>query len=80
MPAVLYGCETWSLTLKEEHRLRIFKNTALTKILQSKREEVSEELHNAYYSPGDQITDDEMETACCAYGTRHMHTGVGYEA
>jgi hypothetical protein len=26
LPVVLYGCETWSLTLKEEHRLRVFEN------------------------------------------------------
>jgi hypothetical protein len=32
LPIVLYGCETWSLTLREEHRLRIFENKVLSRI------------------------------------------------
>jgi hypothetical protein len=32
LPIVLHGCETWSLTLKEEHRLRIFENRVLRRI------------------------------------------------
>jgi len=32
LPVVLYGCETWSLTLGEEHRLRVFENRVLRKI------------------------------------------------
>jgi hypothetical protein len=32
LPQVLYGCETWSLTLKEEHRLRVFENRVLRRI------------------------------------------------
>jgi hypothetical protein len=32
LPVVLYGCETWSLTLREEHRLRVFANSVLRKI------------------------------------------------
>ena len=32
LPVVLYGCETWSLTLREEHRLSVFENKVLTKI------------------------------------------------
>jgi hypothetical protein len=39
MPVVLYGCETWSLTLREEHRLRVFENRVLRKIFGPKREE-----------------------------------------
>jgi hypothetical protein len=35
---VLYGCETWSLTLREEHRLRVFKNRVLRRIFGPKRE------------------------------------------
>ena len=49
LPVVLYGCETWSLTFKEEHRLRVFENRALTGIFGPKREEVTGEwrkLHN----------------------------------
>jgi hypothetical protein len=32
LPVVLYGCETWSLTAREEHRLRVFENMVLRKI------------------------------------------------
>jgi hypothetical protein len=59
MPVVLYGCETWSLTLREEHRLRVFENRVLRRIFGPKRDEVSgewrklynEELHNLYSYP-----------------------------
>jgi hypothetical protein len=59
MPVVLYGCETWSLTLREEHRLRVFENRVLRRIFGPKRDEVTggwrklhnEELHNLYSSP-----------------------------
>ena len=49
MPVVLYGCETWSLTLREEHRLRVFENRVLRRIFGPRRDEVTEEwrkLHN----------------------------------
>jgi hypothetical protein len=49
LPVVLYGCETWSLTLKEDHRLRVFENRVLRRIFGPKREPVTEEwrrLHN----------------------------------
>jgi hypothetical protein len=39
LPVVLYDCETWSLTLGEEHRLRVFENRMLMKIFGPKREE-----------------------------------------
>jgi hypothetical protein len=32
LPVVLYGCETWSLTVREEHKLRVFENRVLTRI------------------------------------------------
>jgi hypothetical protein len=59
LPVVLYGCETWSLTLREEHRLRVYENRVLRRIFGPKRDEVtgewrklhSEELHNLYSSP-----------------------------
>jgi hypothetical protein len=38
-PVVLYGCETWSLTLREEHRLRVFENRMLRRIFGPKRDE-----------------------------------------
>jgi len=41
LPVVLYGCETWSLTLKEEHRLRVFENRVLRRIFGPKRGEVT---------------------------------------
>ncbi|KAJ4435460.1 hypothetical protein ANN_18076 [Periplaneta americana] len=50
LPVVLYGCETWSLTLREEQRLRVFKNKVLRKIFGAKRDVVTGEwrkLHNA---------------------------------
>jgi hypothetical protein len=40
LPAVLYGCETWTLTLREEHRLRVFENRVLRRIFGPKRDEV----------------------------------------
>jgi hypothetical protein len=49
LPVVLYGCETWSLTLKEEHRLRVFENRVLRRMFGPKRDEVTGEwrrLHN----------------------------------
>jgi hypothetical protein len=57
LPVVLYGCETWSLTLGEEHRLRVFENSVL-RIFGPKREEdgswrklLNDELHSLYSSP-----------------------------
>ena len=50
LPVVLYDCETWSLILREEHRLRVFKNKVLSKIFGAKRNEITGEwskLHNA---------------------------------
>src|SRR5215469_7296138 len=49
LPIVLYGCETWSLTLREERRLRVFGNRVLRRIFGPKRDEVTGEwrkLHN----------------------------------
>jgi hypothetical protein len=59
---VLYRRETWSLTLRENHRLRVFKNRALRRIFGQKTDKVmvgwvgwrelhNEELHNLYSSP-----------------------------
>jgi hypothetical protein len=41
LPVVLYGCETWSLTLREEHRLRVFENRVLRRIFGPRRDEVT---------------------------------------
>jgi hypothetical protein len=58
LPVVLYGCETWSLTLREEHRLRVFENKELRRIFGPKRKEDrswrklhNDELHSLYSSP-----------------------------
>jgi hypothetical protein len=56
LPVVLYGCQTWSLTFKEKHRLRVIRNKVLRKIFGPKRDEVTvewrrihnEELNNLY--------------------------------
>jgi hypothetical protein len=56
LPVVLYGCETWSVTRREEQRLGVFENGVLRRISGPKREEVTgewrklhnEELHNMY--------------------------------
>jgi len=49
LPVVLYGCETWLLTLREERRLRVFENRVLRKVFGPKRDKVTGEwrkLHN----------------------------------
>ena len=46
LPAVLYGCETWSLTLREEHRLRVFENRVLRRIFGPKRDGVTGDGEN----------------------------------
>ena len=59
LPVVLYGCETWSLTLREERRLTVFENRVLRRIFGFKRDEVigewrklkNEEQNDLYSSP-----------------------------
>jgi hypothetical protein len=58
LPVVLYGCETWSLTLREEYERRAFENRVLRRIFGPKREEDTslrklhnDELHGLYSSP-----------------------------
>ena len=59
LPVVLYGSETWSLTLREKRRLRVFENRVLRRIFgckgdeirESWRKEHNEELKNLYCSP-----------------------------
>jgi hypothetical protein len=50
LPVVLYGCETWSLKLREEHRLRVFENRVLRRMGEWRKLH-NEELHNLYSSP-----------------------------
>jgi hypothetical protein len=72
---VLYGCETWSLTLREEHRLRVFENRVLRRIFGPKRDEVTGEwrkLHNEelrdLYPSSSRVKEDEMGGACSTNG------------
>jgi hypothetical protein len=75
----LYGCETWSPKLREEHRLRVLENRVLRKIIGPKEEEATgewrklhnEQLHQLFCSP--YIihvikTQNEMHGACGMYG------------
>ena len=80
LPVVLYGCETWSLTSREERRLRVFENRVLRRIFGPKRDRVTgewrkqhnEELNDLYSSfkfcSHDKIEKNEMGGACSAYG------------
>jgi len=59
LPVVLYGCEAWSLTLREERNLRVFENMVLRRIFGPRRDEVTgkrrrlhnDELNDLYASP-----------------------------
>ena len=54
LPFVLYDCVTWSLTLREERRMRVFENRVLRKIFGPKKDEVTGEwrkLHNERFNP-----------------------------
>jgi hypothetical protein len=59
LPVLLYGCKTWSLTLREERRLRVYENKVLTKVFEPKRDKVTrnwrrlhrDELYDLYPSP-----------------------------
>ena len=84
LPVVLYGCETWSVILREEYRLKKFKNRVLRSMFVPKRDEVTgywrkllnQEPHALYPS---QIKEDEMSGACGmwhVWETREMCTGL----
>jgi hypothetical protein len=59
LAVILYGCETWSLRLREEHKLRVFEKRVLRRIFGPKMDGVmggwrkmhKDELHNLYFSP-----------------------------
>jgi hypothetical protein len=83
LPVVLYGCETWSLMLRGEHRLRVFENRVLRRIFGPKRDEVTgewrklhnEKLHHLYSSrdiirqgKSSQVKANEVGGACSTHG------------
>jgi hypothetical protein len=87
----LYGRETWSLTLREEHRLRVYENRVLRRIFEPKRDEVTgewrklhnEELHNLYSSPRiiRQVKANEVGGACDTHGNGEKNVqGFGGKA
>jgi hypothetical protein len=78
LPVVLYGFETWALTLREQQRSREFENRVLRRIFGLKRDQVTgdwrklhNELHNLYSLPNnqnDQVKEVEMGRACGTNG------------
>jgi hypothetical protein len=79
LPVVLHGCETWSLILKEEHRMRMFENRVLRNILRPGKDEVTGcgedyimrnfticTAHRILF--GDHIKKNESGGACSTYG------------
>jgi hypothetical protein len=92
LSVVLYGCETWSLSLREDHRLRVFENRVLKKIFGPKRNEVigrwrklhNEELHNLSCLPSiiRMIKSRMMGWAghVARMGSRGMHIGFWWES
>jgi hypothetical protein len=89
---VLYGCEAWSLTLREEHRLRVFENKVLRRLFELKRDEViggwrklhNEELHNLNFSPSiiRMMKSRSMRWAgnVATMGRRELHIGFWWKA
>jgi len=79
---VLYGCETWSFTLREESRLRVFENRVLRRIFGPRREEATGEwrrLHNDLYcSPNTEWSNQEewdRQGTYNIWGRGEAHTG-----
>jgi hypothetical protein len=92
LPVPFYGCETWSLTLKEERGLMVFENRVLRGIFGPKGDEVTgewrtlhnEELNDLYCSPNTarviKIEKNEIDGACSMYGGEERYIeGFGWE-
>jgi hypothetical protein len=86
LPIFLYGCETWSLTSREEHMLGVFENRMVRRIFGPKMDENvggwrklhNEELHTLYSSPNIIRMIDEMGRACSMYeGEEEFIQGFG---
>jgi hypothetical protein len=87
LPVVLYGCETWSLILREERRQRVFGNRVLRRIFEPKRDDVTvewrklhnEELNDPYCSSNiiRVIKSDELDGRGMqhVWGRGRVHTG-----
>ena len=67
LPAVLYGCETWSLILREESRLRVFENRVLRRTFRPKRGEVRGDAFLTHYCSGYQIEKNKMGGVCSTH-------------
>jgi hypothetical protein len=88
LPVGLYEGETWSLTLREEHRLSVFENRVLRKIFEPKRDEVTgdwrilhnEEFNNSYSSPSVIRMMKSRRMMCAGHvaGMRRSGMRVGY--
>jgi hypothetical protein len=57
-PVVLYGCETWSLKLREVPRLRVFENRVLRRIFRPKRDELTGDRRK--------LRNEELNVLCCS--------------
>jgi hypothetical protein len=90
LPVVLYGCEIWSLTLREECRLRVFENRVLRRIFGPKRDEVTgywRRLHNKEFNALYFLLNiirviksrRQMDRACSTYGERCIQSFSGKE-
>jgi hypothetical protein len=80
LPVTLYGCETWPLTLREEHKLRVLENRVLKRIFGPKREDVvggCRRLHD-FYSPANIFKIKSRLMGCMVHialwGRSEMHT------
>ena len=89
LPVVLYECETWSLTLREEHRLRVFENKVLWRIFGPKKVELTrewrkpqdEEVNDPCSSPNiiRLITSRRIRWVGHLLGRGEVYTGLGGE-
>jgi hypothetical protein len=86
LPVVLYGCETWSLTLREEQRLRVFENRVLGRIFGPKRDEEAgewrrihnKELNDLYSSPNVIRVITSRRMRCAGYVARMGENRAAY--
>jgi hypothetical protein len=86
LPVVCFGCETWSLRLREEHRLRVFENRVLRRIFRPKRDEVRGKWKKTtcsilltQYCACDKIEKNEMGGVCSADEGEGRVQGFGGE-